>query len=209
VRHLGNSFDAEISVPVWTSQLYVNEWWKQAATPLQMSVVSKGQDWVVTVENHLDAKLEPVMVAIKGRLFVLGAFGPGQNRTITVRKQGGEALSGFVQTHGGHFMQVVNTRQAAFGYNEQFSISDVPRSAMAASFISEIEGNPQRHQPQYYGNNFAIVPPNFDLSDLVTRGDAVLVAWAPGYATTKGINQFAAHRGRRDSLLRLASPVQP
>jgi len=195
-------------VPVWTSQLYVNEWWKQAPSPLQMSVTSKGLDWGVTVENHLDTKLDHVMVAINGRLYTLGEFTPGQTRTVTLRKQTGESLTSFVQNYGGHFMQVVNQRQAAFGNNEQSTISDVPRSAVAASFISQIEGNTQRHQ-QYYGYNFAITPPMFDLSELVARGDAVLVAWAPGFAATKGINQFSARRGRRDSLLRLAVPLQP
>jgi membrane protein required for beta-lactamase induction len=45
-------------------------------------------------------------------------------------------------------------------------------------------------------------------TELVGRGDAVLFAWAPGSTLTKPLNQFSARRGERDSLFRLAVPVQ-
>jgi hypothetical protein len=209
VRHQGNSFDAEISVPVWTSQLFVNEWWKQAPLPLRMSVGSKGFEWEVVVENLLETKLSNLMLVVDERLFHLADLAPSQSRTFTVSKQGGETLAGFVQSNGGQFMQIVNQRQAAFGYSEQLRISDVPRSAAAASFISQIQSDPQNHQPNYYGYNFAVTPPGFDLSPLVRRGDAVLLAWAPGFTLVKPMNQFPARRGQRDSFLRLSAPVQP
>ena len=28
-----NNYDAEIAVPVWTSQLYVSDWWRQMPAP--------------------------------------------------------------------------------------------------------------------------------------------------------------------------------
>jgi len=209
VRQQGNGFEAEISVPVWTSQLYVNEWWTQGPLPLQVSVASRGVDWVITVDNRLDTKLTSVMVAVEKRLYNLGDVPARQGRTVTVRKGSGESLDSFVQTQGGHFMQVVNQRQAAFGYNEQWRISDTVRSAVAASFVSRTQpASPRQGQPYYGGYNYAMTPPGFDLYELVRRGDAVVLAWAPGYGVTKPINQFSARRGQRDSLLRVSVPVQ-
>ena len=71
---------------------------------------------------------------------------------------------------------------------------------MAASFIT-------RNNTANNYNNFS-VPPGFDLSPLVQRGDAVLLAWAPGYSFTKPLNQFAARRGTRDTLVRVAVEVK-
>lgn len=207
VRQQGNSFDADISVPVWTSQLYVNEWWKPAAAPLQISVVSKGSDWEVTVDNRLDTRLENLMIAIEGRIIPLGPLIANEKKIFTSRKTAGDSLAGFVQSYGGQFMQTVGQRQSAFGNNDHWRITDAPKSAVAASFISRIRANRHNQQGAYY--NYAITPPGFDLSELVDRGDAVLLAWAKGFTLTKAMNQFPAHRGERQSLLRISTPIQP
>jgi len=179
---------------------------------LEVSVLSQGTDWTITIDNRLGTKLTTLMLAVEKRLYNLGDVAARQTRTVTVRKSGGESLDSFVQNYGGHFMQMVNQRQAAFGYNEQWRISDVVRSAAAASFVSRTQPYSSRagqQQPYYGGYNFAMTPPGFDLYDLVRRGDAVLLAWAPGYGVARPINQFSARRGQRDSLLRVSVPMQP
>jgi hypothetical protein len=206
VRQRGNSFDAEISVPVWTSQLFVSEWWKQGPPPIQFSVSSKGTSWTMSVDNRSDARLGNVMVAIEDRIFTLGDVPPKSVRPFTMRKESGELLLGFVQNHAGSFNQLVSQRQAAFGYRQEQELTDVPRSTVAASFLSQLQMQPQ--QNNQYGYNNAITPPGFDLSPLVRRGDAVLLAWASDFAMTKPLNQFSARRSHRDSLLRVAAPVQ-
>jgi hypothetical protein len=108
-------------------------------------------------------------------------------------------LSSFVQTHGGNFFSAVNSRQQAFGSNERSQIADPINATMAASFITVL------NTPNNY-NNFS-VPPGFDLSSLVQRGDAVVLAWAPGFSFNKPLNQFPARRGSRDTLIRIAVPV--
>jgi hypothetical protein len=206
VRQRGNSFDAEITVPVWTSQLFVSEWWKQGPLPLQLSVASKGADWIVSVDNRSDTRLANVMLAVEDRIFTLGDIAAKTRKPFTLRKVGGELLMSFVQNFGGHFNQVVAQRHTAFGgYKQEWELSDVPRSTIAASFISQIQSHTQ--QNNYYGYNYAMSPPGFELSPLLKRGDAVLLAWAPDYIMTKPLNQFVARRTHRDSLLRVAAPV--
>jgi hypothetical protein len=209
VRQRGNTFDADISVPVWTSQLFVSEWWKQAPLPVELSVVSASDEFRVTVQNQLETKLKEVMIAIDGRLYTVGDLDAGQKRLLSFGKYSGEGLDQFVQNHGNRFPQVVNQRHQAFGSDESWRISNVPRSAIAASFISRLQGNRSSQQNQYYyGYNYAVTPPGFDLSSLVERGDAVLLAWAPGFTMNKPLNQFSVRRSQRDSLLRMAVPVQ-
>ena len=43
----GRSFKAEIFVPVWTSQLFVSDWWQPAPVPLSVTVVPQGGQWQV------------------------------------------------------------------------------------------------------------------------------------------------------------------
>ena len=72
---------------------------------------------------------------------------------------------------------------------------------MASSFVTQMNT-----QNRY--NNFS-PQPRCDLSSLVQRGDAVLLAWVSHYSFTKPLNQFPARRGSRDTLLRVAAVVQP
>jgi hypothetical protein len=124
---------------------------------------------------------------------------PAQKTTKFTRPIGGQALRSFVQSYGSHFSKAVSDRRQAFGGNT-VQISDIPHSTMAASFISQME--PQNQPPN--NANF-IAPQGMDLSPLLERGQAVLLAWAPDYAPAKPLNRFSARRTHRDTLLRVAT----
>ena len=98
----------------------------------------------------------------------------------------------FVQSHGGRFNQLVSQRQTAFGYREQMEIQDVPRSIVAASFVSQLQSHRQQDQNNYYGYNYAMTPPRFELSPLVRRGDAVLFNESITSDARNGNRMFAA-----------------
>jgi hypothetical protein len=69
---------------------------------------------------------------------------------------------------------------------------------VAASFLSQLFH--QEHE-----NNF-ISPPGVDLSPLLERGHAVLLAWAPDCAPIKPMYHFSPRRSQRHTLWRLAIP---
>ena len=79
------SFKAEIFVPVWTSQLFVSDWWQPAPVPLSVTVVPQGEQWQVTVENHTERA--PDECADRHRRLHHGAGrgsragGPGRSRS--------------------------------------------------------------------------------------------------------------------------------
>ena len=196
VEQRGNTFRGNVSVPVWTSQLYVGDWWRQGPAPLRALVTRDAGQWRVEVENQLDKNLTRARLVVNGLVYELGDL--PANKTTVFQPTTSQGLKAFVQNHGSIFEQAVNSRQRAFGEDTRGQIGDPASSAMAASFIS--------HLGQQNYQNW-VAPPGFDLSPLVARGDAVLLAWAPGQALSPPMNKFSARRSHHDTLLRLAVPV--
>ena len=200
IEQRGNNFNAEISVPVWTSQLYVSDWWRQAASPVRVSVAERGGSYEVNVENQLDKKLTKCRLVVDGSVLDAGEIGAKETKKLTLGK-GGETLSSFVQRHGGSFANAINQRQQAFGDNTR-QIFDVAQSTMAASFITQLR------RTDSYGYNQFVAPAGMDLSPLVERGHAVLLAWVEDFSVTKPINQFDPRRSHKDTLLRVAAAIK-
>ena len=197
----GDSFKAEIFVPVWTSQLFISDWWQPGALPLNATVVPKGDGWQVTVENHTDRNLTGVQIVIDGSVMGLGELAANATKTYTVSREKGTSVKEFVAKYGMSFQQAVQSRQRTFGGEGSGQIDDLPNGSMAASFLSQL-GSQQNAM-----RNF-VTPPGLDLSSLVEHGSAVLLAWAGDYAPVKPLYQFSPRRAHRNTLWRIAVPVQ-
>jgi hypothetical protein len=198
----GDNFKAEIFVPVWTSQLFVSDWWQPATLPLDFTVRPDGEGWQVEVKNRTERKLTNLQLVIEDRRFGLSDVGPGDTKTIKLTKNQGTSLRQFVTSQGSMFQQAVQERQRAFGGSESGRLSDTANSAMAASFLSQLG------QRQAYGNNF-IAPPGSDVAALVEHGNAVLLAWAEDYSPIKPLYQFSPRRSHRNTLWRMAVEIAP
>lgn len=195
VMQIGDNFKADIFVPVWTSQLYVSDWWQSAPVPVKLTVTSDGGNWAVTVANLRDHPLTNAHVAISGRILELGDIAARQTKTFKLAKEQGMTLSEFVTAHASGFQQASTSRQQAFGASGGGHIGDLPNSTMAVSFISNLQ------QERF------ICPPGLDLTPLVDRGNAVLLAWESDYTPIKPLNRFPSRRGRTDTLWRIVVPV--
>ncbi|MEO5803135.1 MAG: hypothetical protein ABIR24_06365 [Verrucomicrobiota bacterium] len=198
VIHRGNNFVAQISVPVWTSQLYISDWLQPAEVPVKISAAREGAGWQLAIENKLDRKLSETRVVVEGRVYLAGDLPAGQTKKIKVEMSQGIALKSFVQQHGGHFFQAAQSRRHTFG-NEKLEFN-VPLSAMAASFNSQLN--------ETQGNQYFISPEGLDLSKLAEQGSTILLAWDSDHLFTKPLNQFTARRNQRDTLLRLVVPKE-
>jgi hypothetical protein len=191
----GDSFKAEIFVPVWTSQLYISDWWQAAPVPLSVSVSPQGDGWQVTVQNETDRALTQAQLVIAGRVVPLGDVPARQTKTFSATKNQGMTLRDFVQRHGGQFQNAVMQRQHAFGASERGQISDWPNASMAASFVGQL-------------GQQLVPPPGLDLTRVVERGNAVLLAWAADFAPVKPMNQFSTRRSSKQTLWRVAVEIQ-
>ena len=195
----GDTFKSDVFVPVWTSQLFISDWWKSAPTPATLRVKPSAGGWIVTAQNVSQQVISHSVVVVGDRAVLLGELAPGQTRTVTVSAGGGVSLDAYVQANGASFSQVVESRQAAFGDSERGIITDLPNAAVAASFVEQIS------EPGGY--NAFVVTPGLDLSRVVAHGNAVLLAWMPDYAPTKPMNQINSKRTFRHTLWRVAVPV--
>ncbi len=199
VVQTGDNFRAEIFVPVWTSELYISDWWQSAALPVGVTLKPNAQGWEVQIDNHTDRKLSNVQLVLDGRIQSLGELKPNESRTLSVLRDQGTPLGSFVATYGSGFQNVVSSRQQALGASESGQLSDLPNSSVAASFLGQLYRGS-------YDNNF-VSPPGLDLSGLVEHGNAVVLAWAADYAPIKPMYHFTPKRSQKYTLWRIA--VQP
>ncbi len=199
----GDSFKAEIFVPVWTSELYVSDWWQPANTPVSATIKPNAQGWDVQIDNHTDHKLSQVQLVLEQRVRNLGELKPNESRTVSVLRDQGTPLSSFVSTHASGFESVVTSRQRALGASESGQLSDLPNASMAVSFLGQVYRGSFANN---YARNF-ISPPGLDLTDLVDHGNAVVLAWSPDYAPIRPMYQFTPKRSQKYTLWRVA--VQP
>lgn len=188
-------FRAQASVPVWTSQMFVSDWWRQSETPVALEVTATE----ITIDNNLDVPLTNVRVVIGRDMLQLTNVPAREKKVFPRRGAPSTVLETFVRDHAQRFTGVVNARQQAFGSDERSRLGDPVGAAMAASFI-------KLNDTQNSYDNFSS-PPGFELSHLTDRGDAVLLAWLPNHLFTQPLNQFAAVRGTKNTLLRVAAPV--
>ena len=69
----GDSFKAEIFVPVWTSQLYVSDWWQPSEVPLRPASARR-RTAGKNVDNRSEQKLTDAQIVIDQRVFRLGRW---------------------------------------------------------------------------------------------------------------------------------------
>jgi hypothetical protein len=195
----GDNFVAKIFVPVWTSQLYVSDWWQSASLPLNFTIASEGNDWVVTVENHLDHPLSNIQLVAGGKIVALKEVPAGKPQTFRVSKNDGMALRDYVWQHGSGFQSAVGGRHQAFGMGGSGQINDLPNSCVALSFLS--------HLSQTQGQRELIAPPGMDLSAVAEHGNAILLGWETDSAPIRPINQFPTRRSHKNTLWRMVAPI--
>ena len=169
--------------------------------PFNATVVREGSGWKVTVENHADRALTAVHVVVDGYVLTLGDVPANGSKTFNLTNERATPLRTYVNTYGGTFQTAVQARQRTFGGAESGRIDDLANGTMASSFLSQLGGGPGSIR------NF-ITPPGLDLSSVAEHGNAIVLAWAGDYAPTKPLYQFSPRRAHRNTLWRLAVPVQ-
>lgn len=196
-----NGYSAEVSVPVWTSLLYINDWEQPSGMPLAATLIKDGAGTQVRVENHLARQLTDVRLAYQDRLYALGALAPNQAKTIPLGPAQHRQIGEFVSSLSMGFQGAINSRRQAFGSAHSGRLELSPDNVIAASFISEI-GDIQGIQRSF------IYPYGSDVRSLLRRGDAVLVAWAPDYSPAGStFRRFTPPRTKQNTLFRLHLPA--
>jgi len=200
VDQTGNSFQADAFVPVWTSELFVSDWIEKAPLPLDMTARRGSDGWQVTVNNGLDRALPGLSVILDGRICPLGDLPASQTKTFTVPFGQGTTVSDMARQYSDRFRRAVQDLRSSFGNNTD-PISDLPKGATAASFLSFVNTGGQETWNNFTG------PSSLDLSRFTIGRYAILLAWDADHSPT-ALNQFTAKRSHRNTLYRLVVPVK-
>jgi hypothetical protein len=128
---------------------------------------------------------------------------PGQERVLPAVGQALRPLEQVMQeTQRIGFMGKVVARQQAFGSSQDAVLALDSRNLMAASFLGFGEAAEGSVREQRFA-----APAGTDLSRFAERGDAVLLAWAPGHAPITSLRRFPAVRTSQGTYYRLVIPA--
>lgn len=201
VLQTGTGFHAEITVPVWTSLLYASDWVQAGPHPLAASVEPSGEGWALKIENFLEEPLTEIRLVVGGLIFDVGGLSPHEQKTMKLDRAKGASLKNFVQQHGASYQAVVERRRNPLGDDMSGRLDNGALTASVTSFHTQLSENRNDYR------NF-VAPPGLDLTPLVQRGDAVILAWDAGHSLAAPINKFQPPRVKRNTMLRLVVPVK-
>jgi hypothetical protein len=203
VRVKPTGVEADIFVPVWTSQLNVVEWLDFDTPPLTAVSAPDGQAGVLRVVNQTQHRFQSVWVVDdKGYVHLWGELTAGATAEKSLARTAGQLpLQNFTSERNADFQTAVSRRESAFGSNERAHIDDWAGASVAASFGSYLSLN--------NGESRDFVWPNgLDLTGLVRRGDIVVLAWMPNASLVAPLNQFEVTHQKKGTLLRLVIPAR-
>lgn len=196
IRPQARGFEADVYVPVWSSQMLVTDWQTAGESPLQARF--EGRDLVVL--NSSPHPVEPVLVVHQGQVFESGRLAPGEKRVVDLGARPGSPAE-FVRQWEGRFEASSDRRQAIFGTVQEGEwIDDWGRASMAAS-LAGLMSNPDGNHLRRF-----LWPAGQDLSPLLGRAGAVVLGWVPDRLLVRPLNRFEALRQRQGTLLRLHVP---
>lgn len=193
VVQTGDNFEATMFVPVWTSQLFLSDWWSSLAPPL----VATLEHDTVTVRNISGQPMSDAYLAWNGKVFSLGQLPTGEARTVWLEDPAvvNETLEQFVRRDLGSFLTASRQRQRAFGSTGSGQISDPARAATVVSLLGSMSGGQKETQ--------FTVPRGLSVGASLAAGEAVLFAFAPNSAPVPPLITSHARRTSVDTLWRV------
>jgi hypothetical protein len=195
VLQTGESFKANVSVPVWTSQLFESEWWQSAEMPVSFTASKSGEDWVFNVSNPQDRELQNLSIFVADKMFDLGPMPAKQQKEFRSNASQGIGIDSVLAKIAGEINGSVQSRRNAFGSTGRSHIDDVLGGLRAMTFLSQMP------------DERFMVPPGIDLSALVGNDRALMLAWETNYSPVQPLNNFSPRRRAQNTLWRLSTSV--
>lgn len=194
VSNKPRGFDAEVEVPVWTSQLVASEWWQSGVAPVQARI--EGKELVIA--NRRSGVLTNVVVIRDRKLIRVGAVEAGSEKRVDLSRDSGEAYMQLASGWSGTFTQVSSRRSEVFGGGG--GVEHIDNWAEAATALSFTE---HAGATGGQGSREFIWPAGFDLTPVADRGDTIVIGYLPDDSLVPALNKFSALRQSKATLVRL------
>lgn len=194
-------FEADVFVPVWTSQMNVADWQDAGEAPLAAKFDGKVGKESLHLENRSGHPIGRIWVIREGGpVKELGELAVGTAKDFDVSGDQATTLEPFVAARDGEFQTVVTRREEVFGGSGKTHIDDWAGASAAASFGSLL------HLNNGDSRNF-VWPAGLDLTPLALRKDTIVLAWLPDASLVPALNKFTPKRAQNGTLLRLVIPA--
>jgi hypothetical protein len=198
----GEGFVAGVSVPVWTSRMFVSDWYDKVETaPIEVSLENQdGGSSTIVIKNQTPYEFNQLRLFIKDQVYELDGLssGPSASQSIQLADTTSTPLSQFLRNHSSMFTQALQSRSRALGHT--FRLEDTFGASSTATFVDALYKN------GINGQNFNHQR-NIDLTPYLENGYAVLMAWSESDMGIPKLNQFETNRETRRTLLRILIPV--
>ncbi len=194
-------FDAEVFVPVWTSQLLVWEWSQLGEVPVGVSMVMEGGQLRLAVTNNLARRLEGVAVVQGDRYTLFEGVEAGGVMSRQLSPGSGLPMTEMVFAEAQQFQFRVSQRQHAFGSTSQQWLDLDLENLLVTSFLGlgrDVSPDSQRQFTAPWG---------VDLSEGLGADRVVVLAWVKDYGAVASLRRFESSRVHEATLFRWVIPV--
>ncbi|MDA0752407.1 MAG: hypothetical protein O2964_17015, partial [Verrucomicrobia bacterium] len=200
---MSDGFAAGVSVPVWTSRLFISDWYDTLQNNVLEAQVSSsnGEPAMLTVRNMVPYAFDRLRLMIGDKVYDLDGLpqGPSASQTFDLTQTKSVYLRDFLRNHSSNFRPALDSRLRALGHtyrlNKPFEASSV--ISMMGS-IYKLAGN---------GQNF-IYQSNLDLTRHLESDKAVLLAWSESDLGMQALNTFDPKRTAKNTLIRVVIPLK-
>ena len=198
----GEGFIADVSVPVWTSRLFVSDWYDNLENaPIEAAFQNfNSPPSTMVVKNQTPFEFNQLRLFLKDQVYELEGLssGPTASQSIQLSDARSMPLRQFLQSQASFFSQALQSRSTALGHT--FRLNDAFGASSAVTFIDTL------YKQGINGQNFNHQR-NVDLTSYLNNGYAVLLAWSDSDIGIPKLNQFETNRENRMTLLRILIPV--
>ncbi|MDB6130346.1 MAG: hypothetical protein JWM04_1453 [Verrucomicrobiales bacterium] len=186
----GNSFKADASVKIWTSQDFVQDWMDIANVPYELSAFNPGES--IKVRNRLSSPLRNLTLVYKSMAYVLPDLPANSEKLFKWSEIKTRSLMELVAEHKGSLLEMVRYQQNTFGGNV------APHDDSGARYIAaSLFSAPDRRE-----ENGILGPSSFQLSK--TQMDRVILfAFVQQHKPIDTPAKFETSRGSTRTLYRL------
>jgi len=200
----GYNFEARVTVPVWTSQTYINSWLDESMPDFTASLRRTTDGFELSIQNRSLPAGSRARFFIGDRVHDVLLPDPGQRATQGIPRQGGSDIRTFAMSASSSFGRAISQRQQALGQDEARFLIDPADAAMAIT-VGRYLGQQQAQYDQFnqFVGNF-MFPGGLNLSHLLDQNRGLLLVYCENYAPTSAMNDFKPIRSHRNALMRLS-----
>lgn len=201
INQVGNGFAGEITVPIWVSQLCISDWMKPGAPSLSLTVDRNSTRSSVQIRNQLNRPVGPALLAIGTRVVKIDRLSPGEVKQLTFEQETtGSLIVSDVSGMAQRMTQAVNARSSSFDTGDNGQKMTVEQALASLTFIDELN----QRADNYASFNVA---EGFNLSPLLRRDYAVLVALDDGPRSGPSVPAFAPDQSKSQTIWRVTAKI--